>query len=87
MLSPALPCYSIVVAATRSGGIGLDGKIPWRLPKDMAFFKSVTSATADASKMNAVIMGRRTWASLPPKFRPLKGRLNVVLSRSADVRA
>lgn len=77
----------VVVAATRAGGIGIGGALPWQLPSDMAFFKSLTLKTRDPSKQNAVIMGRKTWASIPAKFRPLKGRVNVVLSRSADARA
>jgi dihydrofolate reductase len=77
---------SLVVAATPGGGIGAAGALPWSLPSDLAFFRQVTTSTADATKRNAVIMGRKTWASIPAKFRPLKGRLNVVLSGSADVR-
>ena len=48
----------------------------------MAYFKELTSRTVDPAKQNAVIMGRKTWESIPPKFRPLAGRLNIVLSRS-----
>ena len=48
----------------------------------MAYFKELTSRTADPAKQNAVIMGRKTWESIPPKFRPLAGRLNIVLTRS-----
>ncbi len=77
---------SVVVAATAAGGIGRDGKLAWELPSDMAFFRSTTMAVQQTSKQNAVIMGRRTWSSIPAKFRPLKGRLNIVLSGSADVR-
>jgi len=73
--------FSIIVAATNSGGIGMGGKLPWSLPGDMAFFKKTTSTTQDPSKRNAVVMGRKTWESIPPKFRPLKGRFNVVLTR------
>lgn len=51
----------VVVAATKEWGIGKDGKLPWSLPGDMAFFKALTSKTEDAGKMNAVIMGRKTW--------------------------
>lgn len=50
----------------------------------MAYFKDITSRTYDPTKQNAVIMGRKTWESIPSKFRPLPGRLNVVLSRSGD---
>jgi dihydrofolate reductase/thymidylate synthase len=53
------------------------------LPTDMNFFKTVTSLTTSATKKNAVVMGRRTWESIPDKFRPLRGRLNVVLTRSS----
>ena len=72
----------MVLAATPSGGIGLDGGLPWRLPGEMAYFRELTTKTRDAAKRNAVLMGRKTWDSLPPKFKPLPGRLNVVLSAS-----
>jgi dihydrofolate reductase / thymidylate synthase len=54
----------------------------WRLPGDMAHFKGVTSSPTVEGKRNAVIMGRKTWDSIPPKFRPLDNRMNVILSRS-----
>ena len=54
--------------------IGKDNSIPWHLPEDMAHFKRTTMGCA-------VIMGRKTWDSLPSKFRPLPGRLNVVVTR------
>jgi len=79
---PQLP-ISVVVAATRKGGIGKDGGLPWRIPADMAFFKQVTLAAAEGRR-NAVVMGRKTWESIPAKFRPLPGRLNVVLSRAVS---
>lgn len=81
-----LRTVDIVVAATRAGGIGIGGALPWQLPSDMAFFKSLTMKTQDPAKQNAVIMGRKTWSSIPPKFRPLKGRVNVVLSTSVATR-
>ncbi|KAI5060259.1 hypothetical protein GOP47_0024679 [Adiantum capillus-veneris] len=74
--------FQIVVACTRELGIGLKGSIPWKLPLEIAFFKLLTSSTSASSKRNAVIMGRLTWESIPSKFRPLPGRLNIVLSRS-----
>ena len=76
---------SLVVAATPSGGIGFANALPWSIPADLAFFKQVTSDVRGAGVCNAVVMGRRTWASIPARFRPLKGRLNVILSTSADV--
>lgn len=77
--------YQVVVAATRDMGIGKDGKLPWKLPSDLKFFKELTSATSDPRKKNAVLMGRKTWESIPLQFRPLPGRLNVVLTRSGRV--
>ncbi|KAH7287929.1 hypothetical protein KP509_31G003600 [Ceratopteris richardii] len=76
--------FQMVVASTRDLGIGLNGRLPWKLPTDMDFFKTVTSNTCDSSKRNAVIMGRVSWESIPPKFRPLPGRLNVVLTKSPN---
>lgn len=76
--------YQVVVAATQSMGIGKNGKVPWRLHSDLKFFKDVTVTTSDSSKKNAVIMGRKTWESVPLEHRPLPGRLNVVLTRSGS---
>lgn len=72
--------FSIIVASTQKGGIGKDGNLPWRLSKDMAFFKNTTCAAAEG-RMNAIICGRKTWESIPKKFRPLPKRMNIVLTR------
>jgi dihydrofolate reductase len=71
---------SIVVARARSGVIGRDGGLPWRLPGDMRHFRELTTG-------HAVIMGRRTWESIPERFRPLPGRRNIVLTRRAGYAA
>lgn len=84
VLSNPQRTYQVVVAATREMGIGKDGKLPWRLPSDLKFFKEITMATTDPGKKNAVLMGRKTWESISLEHRPLPGRLNVVLTRSGS---
>jgi len=76
--------YQMVVAATQDWGIGKDGKLPWRLPTDLKFFKEITEKTSDPGKKNAIVMGRKTWESIPLQYRPLSGRLNIVLTRSGS---
>ena len=122
-MSSSIPrTFHLAVAFTsRTQGIGKAGKLPWRLPGDLAYFKELTSKTSKTSSaaaaaadlesnaaavlalarnvvasssssssspsltlpasavVNATIMGRKTWESIPAKFRPLPGRLNVVL--------
>lgn len=68
-------CLGAIWAQTDAGVIGRAGDMPWRAPEDLAHFKKVTLGAP-------VIMGRRTWESLPPRFRPLPGRTNIVISRS-----
>jgi dihydrofolate reductase len=68
---------SIVAAVARNGVIGRDGAIPWRIPEDLARFRELTMG-------HAVVMGRKTWDSLPDRFRPLPGRRNVVVTRNAQ---
>lgn len=77
------PVSLIVAALQPTLGIGAGGKLPWHLKNEMKYFRDVTSQATDGH-VNAVIMGRKTWDSIPPRFRPLPGRLNVVLSRSHD---
>ncbi len=73
----------IVVAMTPAGGIGHQGTLPWHVPSELRHFHRLTTATLDPKKMNAVVMGRTTWNSLP--IRPLPNRMNVILSSSAPL--
>ena len=74
-------CSAVVAAGEENRGIGIDGDLPWRLPGDMKHFRTITT-TAEEGKQNAVIMGRRTWESIPSRFRPLPKRLNIILSKT-----
>lgn len=67
----------MIFARAANGVIGRDNTIPWRLPEDMARLKRLTTGWP-------VIMGRKTWDSLPVKFRPLPGRANIVITRQPD---
>lgn len=80
-MTTSKPIALIVATLLPNMGIGYKNALPWRLRNEMKYFKTVTS-TAPAGLMNAVIMGRNTWESIPNKFRPLPGRLNVVITRS-----
>lgn len=70
----------LIAAVAKNGVIGRGNDLVWRDPQDMARFKTATQGWA-------VIMGRRTWESLPPRFRPLPGRCNLVVTRQAGYSA
>lgn len=72
--------FSIIVCTDSSHGIGKSGDIPWYLPPDLKRFKQITTTTQNSSLKNAIIMGRKTWDSLPKK--PLPGRENIVISNT-----
>lgn len=72
----AMTRLNLIYARAANGVIGKDNALPWHLPEDLAHFKRTTLGSP-------VIMGRRTWDSLPPRFRPLPGRRNIVLTRDA----
>lgn len=72
----------VAVMQAADGGIGYRNGLPWRVKEDMAFFKQLTTTTKAADARNAVIMGRKTFLSLPK--RPLPDRFNIVLSRQVD---
>lgn len=75
-----MPRLNLIYARAANGVIGKDGAMPWHLPEDLAHFKQLTQGCP-------VLMGRKTWDSLPPKFRPLPGRTNIVITRQADWQA
>lgn len=68
---------SIIVAMAENRVIGKDNTLPWKLPNDMKFF-------AETTKGHVVIMGRKNYESIPPKFRPLPQRTNIVITRQTD---
>ena len=75
-----MPELILIAAVAKNGVIGKDNALLWNLPQDMAHFKALTAG-------QTVVMGRKTWESLPARFRPLPGRRNIVISRQADYAA
>src|SRR5688572_16262883 len=71
---------SAVVAASENNAIGLKGNLLWHLPKDMKYFKEVTYG-------HHVLMGRKSYESIPEKFRPLDGRVNIIVTRQNNFKA
>jgi dihydrofolate reductase len=71
------PRIGLIWAEAHGGVIGAAGGMPWHVPEDLAHFKRTTEG-------EPVVMGRRTWDSLPPRFRPLPGRANIVVTRQSD---
>jgi dihydrofolate reductase len=72
-----MPEIILIAAVAKNRVIGRDNQLIWNIPEDMAHFKALTQG-------HTVLMGRKTWESLPPRFRPLPGRRNIVVSRQAD---
>lgn len=75
-----MPEIVLIAAVAQNRAIGKDNQLLWHIPEDMAHFRTLTSG-------KTVIMGRKTWESLPPRFRPLPGRRNIVISRQANYAA
>jgi dihydrofolate reductase/thymidylate synthase len=105
--------YNFILAICKNKGIGFKGTLPWKLSRDMAHFKTVTTHIYNESECiselittkmldnakdlfktfpnktptclkNAVVMGKNTWQSIPKQFQPLRGRINIVVSRSEE---
>ena len=72
-MSSGVTSVGLIWAQARGGVIGVDGRLPWHLPEDLRLFRATTMGAT-------VVMGRRTWESLPERFRTLPGRTNVVLT-------
>ncbi|NCO62164.1 dihydrofolate reductase [Candidatus Kaiserbacteria bacterium] len=72
--------YIIIAAIGKNSELGRGGKLLWHIPDDMRRFKALTTG-------HPVIMGRKTWESLPKKFRPLPGRTNIVVTRQKNYKA
>jgi len=70
--------YSLIIACTIEGGIGIDNHIPWNINEELQLFKKITADINCYIKKNAVIMGRKTWDSIP--YKPLKNRINIIIS-------
>ncbi len=68
---------SLIAAISKNNCIGKDNQVPWHIPEDLKHFKEVTTG-------KAVLMGRKTWESIPEKFRPLPKRKNIVITRQKD---
>ena len=75
-----MPEIVIIAAVAKNRVIGRDNQLLWNIPEDMAHFKALTAG-------HTVVMGRKTWESLPPRFRPLPGRRNIVISRQTEYAA
>ena len=71
---------SLIVAVSKNGIIGKDNDLIWHLPKDMKFFK-------DTTRNHHVLMGRKNFESIPHKFRPLRNRVNIIVTRNKDYKA
>lgn len=76
----AQPRVTLVAAVARGGAMGREGGLPWHLPEDLKHLRALTLG-------HPVIMGRKTWDSLPDRFRPLPGRTNIVVSRNPNFEA
>jgi len=74
-----------VAACCNSGGIGLKNQLPWKLRKEFQHFMKLTTGNPPEGKQNVVLMGRKTWFSIPDKMRPLKDRFNFVMTRDKNI--
>lgn len=76
--------FKIIIAFDYNCGISKEGKIPWNIKEDIRHFRETTKRVKNQNNKNAVIMGRKTWDSIPNKFRPLPDRMNIVITHSPN---
>ena len=74
--------FNIILATDSNNWIWKNWWLPWKISWDLKYFKKITEETKDLAKLNWIIMWRKTWESIPAKFRPLPNRINCILSRS-----
>lgn len=74
----------MIVAVDAAFGIAKNNDLPWHLPKEYAHFVKQTTETSNENALNAVVMGRKCWDSIPARYRPLKNRVNVIISRTME---
>jgi len=76
--------FSLILACTNEGGIGINNSIPWNIKDEMLLFRKITTDVNNSNnKKNAVIMGRNTWNSLP--YTPLKNRINIIITSNPSL--
>jgi dihydrofolate reductase len=75
----------IVAICKNTNGIGLKNSLPWKFKRDMKYFSLLTKQNFSDKQRNVVLMGRKTWESIPNKFKPLKERMNIIISSSLSI--
>ncbi len=73
---------SLILAVDNKNGLWKNWKLAWDIPEDIKYFQKITLKTKDKNKINAVLMWRKTWESIPSKFKPLIWRLNCILTKN-----
>eukprot|EP00112_Aurelia_sp_Birch-Aquarium-sp1_P006773 Seg1740.7 transcript_id=Seg1740.7/GoldUCD/mRNA.D3Y31 product="Dihydrofolate reductase" protein_id=Seg1740.7/GoldUCD/D3Y31 len=84
MESMVLKPLRCVAAMDVKRGIGKNNNLPWRLRNEMNYFTKITTTVKNPGMKNVALMGRKTWESIPPKYKPLANRINVVLSKTLN---
>lgn len=73
---------NLILAVDEKNWLWKNNSLVWNIPSDLKYFKKITSETEDLAKLNAIIMGRKTWESIPAKFKPLSDRINCIITKS-----